>query len=319
MTKYFLKRLLLLFPKLLVITLIIFLGMQLVPGDAASRMISPDQYAELGEGELEALRERLGLNRPLYMQYFSWIAEIFRGNMGYSIVTGISIADLLAARLPATLLLSVASLIIATVFGLLLGYISAIKRRSFVDYANSIFAVFGISTPTFFLGLLAILFFSIRLGWFPAGGRMDYYNQTFLGRMSYLVLPSVSLGLSYVATLLRFTKSAMIDVINLDYIKTARSKGLSEAAVNFRHGFRNALIPIMVILVMRLPMLISGSVVIESVFNYPGMGSLLLEALSGADMPVVLFATMFIALIILLSSFLVDLFTALLDPRVRLS
>lgn len=319
MTKYFLKRLLLLFPKLLVITLIIFLGMQLVPGDAASRMISPDQYAELGEGELEALRERLGLNRPLYIQYFTWIAETFQGNMGYSIVTGISIAELLAARLPATLLLSVASLIIATVFGLLLGYISAIKRRSFVDYANSIFAVFGISTPTFFLGLLAILFFSIRLNWFPAGGRMDYYNQTFLGRMSYLVLPSVSLGLSYVATLLRFTKSAMIDVINLDYIKTARSKGLSEAAVNFRHGFRNALIPIMVILVMRLPMLISGSVVIESVFNYPGMGSLLLEALSGADMPVVLFTTMFIALIILLSSFLVDLFTALLDPRVRLS
>ena len=319
MTKYFLKRLLLLFPKLLVITLIIFLGMQLVPGDAASRMISPDQYAELGEGELEALRERLGLNRPLYIQYFTWIAETFQGNMGYSVVTGISIAELLAARLPATLLLSVASLIIATVFGLLLGYISAIKRRSFVDYANSIFAVFGISTPTFFLGLLAILFFSIRLNWFPAGGRMDYYNQTFLGRMSYLVLPSVSLGLSYVATLLRFTKSAMIDVINLDYIKTARSKGLSEAAVNFRHGFRNALIPIMVILVMRLPMLISGSVVIESVFNYPGMGSLLLEALSGADMPVVLFTTMFIALIILLSSFLVDLFTALLDPRVRLS
>ena len=176
----------------------------------------------------------------------------------------------------------------------------------------------GISVPEFFLGLSAILIFAIKLGWLPTGGRMEFGREAFLQRIEFLILPAVCLGIAYIATLMRFTRGSMLDVLNKDYIKTAHSKGLSEVSVNLKHGFRNALIPIMVILILRIPMMVSGTVVIESVFNYPGMGSMLLSAISGTDMPVVMISTFIIATVILFASFLIDLITAALDPRIRL-
>ncbi len=317
MLKYFIKRILSLIPKLILISIIIFLGLQLIPGDALSRTIPPEMYADMDPQMLEDLRDSLGLNDNLVIQYFRWIGNILKGDFGYSLVNGSSIAQMLVNRLPATMILAAASLLLATVFGLVLGFISAVRQNSLIDYTNAVFGMIGISVPPFFIGLGSILIFAIGLRWFPTGGMLEYGREGLLDRLHFLVLPSVCLGISFIATLMRFTRSTMLDVLNKEYIKTARSKGLSEVEVNFKHGFRNAVIPVMVILVFRIPMLVSGTVVIENVFNYPGMGSLLMSAISGADMPVVMISTLIISAVILLASFLVDIVTAMLDPRIR--
>lgn len=319
MLKYFGKRLLALIPKLMVISVIIFLGLQLLPGDAITRTVPPDIYAQMTPEQLDALRESLGLNAPLPTQYFRWVWKMLQGDLGYSIVSGSNISVMLAARLPATLELVGLGLLVATVLGLILGYFSAVKQNTPFDYLCTTFGMLGVSVPEFFLGMVVIVLFAIQLKWFPTGGRLAPGKETFFDRIQYLVLPVFCLGTAYIATIMRYTRGSMLDVLNKDYITTARSKGLSENKVNFRHGFRNAIIPVIVTIVFRLPMLVGGTVVIESVFNYPGMGNMLLSAISGGDMPVVMIATFIIAIVVLLSSVLADLITAMLDPRIRLN
>jgi len=317
MIRYFLYRLLALLPKLLIISMIIFLGLQLVPGDPITRSISPEVYAKLSPAQLEEMRTKLGLNDPLALQYLRWLGGVLRGDFGYSLATGGRIADMIAQRLPATFELATFSLAIATVFGLLFGFVSAVRHNTILDRVNTVLGMLGVSVPEFFFGLCAILVFALYLKWFPTGGRMEFGREGFFDRIRYLVLPACCLGISLIATLMRYTRGSMLDVLGKDYIKAARSKGLSEWNVNLKHGLRNALIPIMVILVFRIPMLVGGTVVIETVFNFPGMGSMLMDAISGSDMPVVMIATLIISCAILAASFLVDLFTAVLDPRIR--
>lgn len=319
MLKYFGKRMLSLLPKLLVISIIIFVGLQLLPGDAITRTVSPDIYAQMTSEQLDALRESLGLNAPLPIQYFRWLGKMLQGDLGYSLVSGSNISVMLAARLPATLELVGLGLLVATVLGLILGYFSAVKQNTPFDYLCTTFGMLGVSVPEFFLGMVVIVLFAIQLKWFPTGGRTAPGKEAFFDRIQYLVLPVLCLGTAYIATIMRYTRGSMLDVLNKDYITTARSKGLSENKVNFRHGFRNAIIPVVVTIVFRLPMLVGGTVVIESVFNYPGMGNMLLSAISGGDMPVVMISTFIIAIVVLLSSVLADLITAMLDPRIRLS
>jgi len=315
--KYYGTRFALLIPKLILISIIIFIGIQISPGDPITSTISPEVYAKLNPAQLEELRTKLGLNDGMVHQYLRWFSGLFRGDFGYSLVTGGKISKIIANRLPATFELAFIALIFATFFGLLFGALSAIKKNSVIDYANTVFGMIGISVPPFFFGLFAILIFSIHLKWLPTGGRMGYGNITFFDRFKYLILPAFVLGISLIATLMRFTRGSMLDVLSKDYIKVARSKGLSEPKVNLKHGFRNALIPIMVVLVMRIPMLVGGTVIIESVFNYPGMGSLMVSSISGSDMPVVMIATFVMTSSILIASFLVDVFAALIDPRIR--
>lgn len=316
MAKYFGSRMLALVPKLLIITLVIFIGIQLIPGDAVARAIPPEQYAKLSPAQIEELRNKLGLNDNVVVQYFRWIGNICKGNFGYSQVTGGSISKIIAQRLPATLELAGLGLFVAMVFGLLLGFISALKKNTIIDYANTTLGMIGLSVPEFFLGLSMIVIFSLKLGWFPTGGRMVVGKEAFFDRLEFLVLPVICLGITYIATLMRFTRGSMLDVLNKDYIRTARSKGLSEVQVNVKHGFRNALIPVMVVLIFRIPMLVGGTVVIENAFNYPGMGSMLVNAISGSDMPLIMMTTLIIAFVILLCSFLLDVVTAMLDPRI---
>lgn len=312
------KRILQLIPKLLVISLIIFLGLQLLPGDPITRTISPEIYKNMTEAQMEQLREALGLNKPLIVQYFTWMKGILRGDLGYSQSSGSDIASMLKGRLPSTIELAFFGLIVANVLGLLFGYIAALNKNSFIDYLFTTLSVIGISVPEFFFGIAFILFFSLKLKWFPTGGRMAAGHPELSARIKYMVMPVFCLGISLIATLMRFTRSSMLDVLNKDYIKTARSKGLNETETNVKHGFRNALIPVMTLLVFRLPILVSGTVVIESIFNYPGMGSMVLDALSAGDMPVVMITTLVISAVTLAASTLVDMFTALLDPRIRL-
>ena len=318
MAKYTLKRLLELIPKLLIISLVVFLALQALPGDPITRRLSPEAYRNMTPEQLELMRESLGLNRHWFIQYIDWLNDILHGNFGYSQVTGSDIGKMLADRLPATIELAFVALVIANLLGLLFGYLAATHQNSWLDYTNTTISVIGISVPEFFFGIMFIVIFALRLKWFPTGGRLTPGDGGFWDKLHHLFLPSIGLALPLVATLMRFTRTSMLDVMNKDYIKTARSKGLPKWKVNTKHSFRNALIPVMTLLVFRLPILVSGTVVIESVFNYPGMGSMITDALSGSDMPVVMVATMMTAVVTLVASCLVDICTAALDPRVRL-
>lgn len=316
MLKYFVVRLVELLPKLLIISVVIFIGLQNIPGDPVMRSMPPELYSRLTDKQIEELREEMGLNDSLPEQYFKWLGKVLQGDLGYSMKSKGNINSMVAARLPATLELAGMGLLIATFFGLLFGYLAALKKNTPVDYTLTTLGMIGLSMPEFFLGLCLIVVFALKLGWFPTGGRLVYGQETIWDRLQYLILPAVSLGITYVAALMRYTRGAMLDVLNKDYIRTARSKGLSENEVNVKHGLRNALIPVATIIIFRLPMLVGGTVVIEVAFNYPGMGSMLVNAITSADMTLVMIVALIIASVILFCSFFLDIVIALLDPRV---
>ncbi|MBD2848280.1 ABC transporter permease [Paenibacillus sp. IB182496] len=301
---------------LLLVIVIIFAGLQLTPGDPLAYMIPPEQLGS-ADFDIEAYKKAMGLDAPVYIQFFQWFGDLLQGELGFSLVDGSAISKMLANRLPATLELAFAALAVSSVLGILLGLVSSIRQNSAVDYGNTALGVLGISVPEFFVGIIAIQVFAITLGWLPVSGRIGYGDVTFFDRIDYLVMPALVLGFSLTAALMRYTRGTMLDVLGKDYVKTARSKGLPEWKVITKHAFRNALMPVVLLLVFRLPLLIGGTVIIESVFGWPGMGGMLLDAVSAKDYPVVMICTMLVAFMVLLASFLVDLLTALLDPRVR--
>ena len=317
MLNYFLKRLFLLIPMVLVISFLVFLALELTPGDAASSMFSPDMMASISEADMAALRESLGLNDPFIVRYLKWLGRLLQGDLGYSIVTGKPIHEIISNLLPATVKLALAALCFSTLIGILFGIICSIKQNTWIDYIFSVFGVVGISIPEFFIGILAILFFAIRLQWLPAQGRTGIGLNEFQS-LKFLFLPAGSLGLVLAAALTRYTRNSMLDVLNKDYVKTARAKGLPEWKVYFKHAFRNSLMPISVLVCYRLPMMISGSVVIETVFGYAGTGTRLLSAINANDYQLVLVIVFMLSLVSLLASMLIDVLTALLDPRVRI-
>lgn len=317
MLKYFSFRLLSIFPMLLLLTVIIFIGLQLTPGDPLTYMLPPEMLKTPGPN-LEAYRRAMGLDAPFYIQYVRWFVELSKGNLGYSLIDGTSIVKMLAHRLPATFELAFAALIISSVLGIFLGVVAAVKQNSAADYGSTVFGVFGISIPEFFVGIISIQVFAIWLGWLPVGGRMQYGDVTFFDRIEHMIMPATVLGFALTAGLLRYSRGTMLDVLGKEYVKTARSKGLPEWKVITKHAFRNAMIPVLLVLVFRLPMLIGGTVIIESVFGWPGMGKLILDSISSKDYPVVLVSAMLVSFMVLFASFLIDLLTAMLDPRVRI-
>lgn len=316
MLKFTVKKILQMIPMLLLISFIVFVGLQLTGIDPVAYMTTPEMAANTAN--LDALREKLGLNDPLLVRYFRWVWDLLRGEYGYSITNGTAIKDILAQRLPATFELAFWSLILSSILGIFIGIVSAIRQNGIIDYVGRFFAVIGQSIPQFFFGICIIQLFAINLGWFPSNGRMSPGLDTFGDRFMHLVLPVVTLTLSMCAVLMRYSRNTMLDVLNSDYIKTARSKGIPEWKVYIKHGFRNAMRPILVILCFRLPQLIGGSVVIESVFSWPGIGSIINTSVVAGDYPVIMVTTLLIAAAMLVASFLVDILTAALDPRVRL-
>lgn len=318
MLNYFIRRLLMLVPMLLVITFLIYGGLELTPGDAVSFMVGPDALANMSPAQLEALRESLGLNDPFIVRYFKWLGRVVQGDFGYSLTSGVSIKNIVFNRLPATLELSIAALLVSTILGSILGMISALRRGTILDHSLSIAGMVGVSIPQFFFALVSILIFSFRLKWFPSGGRMMPGYTTFFDRLPHLVLPALVLGSTMTAGVMRYSRASMLDALSKDYIKTARSKGLPEWRVNIIHGFRVALTPVIVLVGFRLPMLIGGSVVIEQIFQWPGIGKEFVAAIRGQNLPLVMMIALFSVTAVLVASFLVDLVTALLDPRIRL-
>lgn len=318
MFKYIIKKILMMIPMLLVISFLIYYGMRASGVDPINFMVTPETLSQ-NSGNVEALRESLGLNDPLIVQYVRWLGDILHGNLGYSF-DGTPVVTILKTRLPYTFELAGYSLVLSAILGIGIGIISAVRQNGIVDYVGRILAVLGQAIPQCLVGIILIEIFSIKLGWFPSGNRMnpDAVNK-YLDAFQHLFLPVLTLTIGMVAVLMRYARNTMLDVLNSDYIKTARSKGIPEWKVYIKHGFRNAMRPVLVVLVFRIPMLVGGSVVIESVFSYPGIGVTLTNSIVSGDYPTVLIISLIIAAAMLVCSFLVDVLNALLDPRVRLA
>ena len=319
MLTYTIRRLLIIIPMLILASFLVFLGLEIMPGDAVSFMADPETLANMDPARLEEVREQLGLNAPFLVRYLNWLLGVFKGDFGYSLTSGVPIKQIVFKTLPATIELSLAALLFSTILGTVLGIISALKRGRMTDNVLTVAGLLGMSVPQFFIGLVSLFIFAINLGWLPIGGRLRPGYESFIDRFPHLVLPAVVLGLALTAGVMRYARSSMLDVANKDFIKTARSKGLSEWRVNFIHGFRVAMTPVAILLGLRLPTLIGGSVVIEQVFQWPGIGNEFLSAIRGQNYPLVMMIAFFMVLATMVSSFLIDLVTALLDPRVRLS
>lgn len=317
MFKFIVKKLLMMIPMLLLISFIVFFGLQLTGIDPINFMVSPEVLSSNKEN-IEALRQSLGLNDPMIVQYFRWLTKCLTGDLGYSF-DGSAISSIIAVRLPYTFELAGYSLVFSAIIGIGIGIVSAIRQNGIIDYVGRVLAVLGQAVPQFLVGIILILVFAINLGWFPSGNRVSpEATNAFVDAFLHLFLPVLTLTIGMVAVLMRYARNTMLDVLNSDYIKTARSKGIPEWKVYMKHGFRNAMKPVLVILVFRIPMLVGGSVVIESVFAYPGIGLTMTNAIVSGDYPIVLVTTMIIAATMLICSFMVDVFNALLDPRVRL-
>jgi peptide/nickel transport system permease protein len=315
---YFTRRLLYLIPMLLGISFLIYLGLELTPGDILSYLLPPEAIADLKPEELMAMREALGLNDPFIIRYFYWLGSILQGDFGYSLASGVPISKLVLDRIPATLELSVAALLFSTLFGVILGSISALKRGSLMDNSLTVFGMIGVSIPEFIFGLIALVIFSLQLEWLPVGKRLMPGYDSYWDHMPHLVMPAMVLGLIMTAGVMRYTRSSMLDSLNKEFIRTARSKGVPEWRVNFIHGLRVAMIPVVVLIGFRLPMLIGGTVIIEQVFQWPGVGDLFVNAVRGQNYPLVMMISFLSVTAVLFASFLIDLLTALLDPRVKL-
>lgn len=298
------------------ISALIFFASRLSPIDPINSLISPD--AAVDPANLALLREQLGLNDNIFVQYFRWVSEIATGNFGYSIQSGQAISEILALRMPATLELVLTALVLSTILALTIGLFAGANRGGFADKLSRILAVIGIAVPDFFIGLAFLNVFAYNLRWLPTGQRISPGQVTFWDRLPHLILPVATLTVAMIAVLIRYTRNSVLDTLNRDFVKTARSKGVPEWKVLYSHVFRNSLGPVMVILAFRLPLLVGGSILVETVFQWPGIGGTVIAAVYSSDFPVIMVVSMIIALVILVASFLVDIVKSILDPRVRL-
>jgi len=298
-------------PVLIGITVLIFIIINLAPGDPVDAMIDPSTMTS--SANIEALKEKYGLNKPVYMRYLIWLKELLKGNLGYSYRNNEPVLDRILRRIGPTVQFAGLSVIIAIIIGIPLGVISAIKQYSLTDYSLTIFAFLGISIPGFFVGLLSIYIFSLKLDILPPYG----IGPATLERFKFLILPAFSLGWARISGYLRYTRSSMLEVMNSDYITTARSKGLKERTVIFKHALRNAMITLVTIISLQLKAVFGGSVIIETIFAIPGIGLLAMTAVTQRDYPVIMGVSLVIAMIVLLSNLIADICYAIVDPRIR--
>ncbi|WP_296928406.1 ABC transporter permease [Marvinbryantia sp.] len=319
MSTYIIRKVLSLIPMMLVISFLIYLGIELMPGDAVDFLIPPDALSTMSPEALDAMRDALGLNDPFLIRYLKWLVGLLHGDFGYSIQSGVPVATLMKNHLPATIELTVTALIFSSIFGILFGVISALKKGSILDQVLSVIGMIGVAIPQFLLGLICINTFALHLDILPVGGRMASADQNFFERLPYLIMPSLVLGFSLTAGVMRYARGSMLDSMGKDYMKTARAKGIPEWRVNLLHGLRAAITPVVVLIGFRLPMLIGGAVVIEEVFQWPGIGGLFVDAVRAQNTPLVMMIGFFSVLLVLISSIIVDILTALLDPRIKLS
>jgi peptide/nickel transport system permease protein len=312
MSGYILKRLLQTIPVLFLVSVISFTIMKLVPGDPAVLIGGPSATA----AELDKIRQNLGLDQPFHVQMWRYYAGLVHGDLGTSLLLGKPVLASVIERIPISLSISIYAMLLTLVIGIGCGVIAALRRNTWVDQTAMLFALVGVSLPNFWLALMMIIVFSVQLGWLPTGGYVPFTTDP-VGWFKTATMPAVSLALLQIGLLARITRSTMLEVLRQDYVRTARAKGLPERIVVAKHAFKNVLIPVITVIGVILSVLISGSVVIESVFSVPGIGSLLGSAVLRRDYPMIQGGLLFVATILLLLNLLVDVLYAYLDPRVR--
>ena len=332
MRAYMIRRLLLIIPTLFILSIIVFLSVRFIPGDAIDVMESKSRYNIAGTAaDRETLERMLGLDVPVYVQYVRWIGVlptpdpytgesgfngILQGSLGESLYGHWPVEESILGRLPVTIELGVMAIVIGLVIALPVGIYSAIRQDTAADYAGRSVAIIGMATPNFWLALMVIIYPAIWWGWMPPPGYIPLVEDP-LGNLGVLIIPSVILGTALAASTMRMTRTMMLEVLRQDYIRTAWSKGLNERVVVLRHALKNALIPVVTMIGMELPLLVGGSVIIENIFSLPGVGRLMLNALNDRDYPVVSGVNLFFAAVVIGVNLFIDLIYPYLDPRVR--
>ena len=321
MGSYILRRILIAFPVLLGITIVGFTALSLAPGDPLLARLDPSQLAQLQQNpeRLAERRKELGLDQPVPVRYAVWLAGAITGDFGYSIQSHRPIAEEISKRIPVTLALMGTAIFIALIIGIPFGILSSLRQYSRLDYTLSTFTMLMSSAPTFLLGLAGIYIFAVYLDLLPSGGVQTLGKPSGLADFAWhIILPASVLGLSSAAPLLRYTRAAMLEVLNSDYVTTARSKGLAPRVVIIRHAFRNSLIPIVTVIGLLLPELVAGAVITEQIFSWPGMGQLAVRAARDRDPALMMGVMLTVAVAVLATNILVDVLYARIDPRIRL-
>jgi len=320
MFKYIIHRIVQMVPLLILVSVLVFSLLSAMPGDPLDRMLedNPDFTYE----DYMRLRAIYGLDDPIYIRYFKWASQVAQGQLGYSRQYKIPVQNLVLPRLQNTLILSISALIVALFLALLLGIVSAVKQYSAIDYGSMAFSFFGFSVPGFWLGLMLIVLFSVNLHWLPPGGIMSsdvqpgFWNQL-LDRGKYLIMPVVVTAFSEMASWTRYTRNSLLDVLQLDYLRTARAKGLNERSVVVKHALKNSLLPLITVIGGSMSRFFAGATITETVFSYPGMGKLLYDSVMGNDFVVSMAILMLLAFIVLWGNLLADILYGVVDPRIR--
>lgn len=325
MINYIVHRFLQMIPVLIGISILVFLLVHLAPGDPIHMLLGEDASPE----DYERLQKIYGFDRPLHIQYFDWAFNAIKGQFGTSIRMGQPVSQLIFQRLGATLELAFFSVFVAVLVGIPLGVLAAVKRQSVIDFASMIGSLIGVSMPSFWLGLVLLAYVALRVTWLPMMGRGEslvngiwillttLHGGSLWTAFRYILLPGLSLGLMMMGIVTRLTRSSLLDSLGMDYIRTARSKGLSERVVIYKHGLRNALLPVVTIVGIQLGVRFGGAVITETVFSWPGVGRLIVNAISQRDFPIVQGGVLMLAVVFTFINLVVDLSYAFLDPRIR--
>ena len=320
MIRYTVRRLILLFPVTIAISVLVFSLLVAMPGDPLDALVVGDP--SLTREDVEQIKELYGVNDPMPVQYMRWAGRLVQGDFGFSRAYRLPVLDLILPRMQNTMVLATASLLIGLGVAIPLGIYSAVRQYSIADYLVTLFSFFGFAIPNFWLGLVMIIIFSVHLGWLPPGGVASVDVAPTMGaqlvdRVSYLVMPVLVLGLASMAHWTRYMRSSMLEVVQQDYVRTAQAKGLSDRRVIYGHVVKNALIPVVTLIANTIPTVLGGSIIVETVFAYPGMGKLLYDSLLGNDHSVSMTILLFLAVMVLLFNLLADISYGWLDPRIR--
>lgn len=316
MGKYVMRRILIAIPMLILVTVIIFVLANLMPGDAVMAMFAGGE-GMVTEEAINLMKENMGLNDSVFIRYFRWLNQLFHGDLGTSMVTYESVVEMIKLRLGPTLLLMGTSLVFSIIIGVILGILSAVKQYSIGDYVLTVLSFVGRSVPIFFVGMFFIYVFALQNPIFPTGGMHKLGNTSFVDLMKHLFLPALSLSVLRIAEFLRYSRASMLEVLHSDFMWTARSKGIKESKVIKKHALKNALIPIVTLIGINIPVLFSGAIMIEQVFQWPGLGTLFNTAVAQRDYSLLMGLCFFSSLIVLVSNLLTDIAYAAVDPRIR--
>ena len=316
MGRYLIRRIFLMAPTILIVTFLVFLLLFLSPGDPVLMLVPIDEIAEMTDEEMDRLRHKLGLDRPIYVQYADWLFHVFQGDLGRSIHMRRPVVDLLAARFPVTLELALLSVLVASIVAIPIGIYMAVKPGSVGDFVGNIVALMGVSAPNFWVALILIVVFAVHLRWLPAGGFARISDDP-VRHIERMILPVITLSTALMAVTMRLTRSSMLEVLNEDYVRTARSKGLGQRRIVFVHALKNALIPVVTTIGLQIGRILGGTIIIEVIFSFPGMGKLMLDAIFARDFPIVQGSVLLITFAYMGINLVVDLTYAIIDPRIR--